>query len=275
MRISYAIVFTILFASHTLAYGGAKPKAGFVDSRIKTVVYDARNVTEVHSHYGYETQIVFAPDETVTHVAVGDSLAWQIFPVANNIFLKPQADNADTNMSVLTNKRSYSFDLLAKKNYRKSRLTYKIVFHYPEDDLRVAMAKTKRIAQIASSTVIPGRAFDPAGLNFNYTRRGSDLLAPIRVFDDGEFTYFQFDEKIAVPAIFIVNPDKTESLVNFHKDPQGHYYVVQRLAGQFALRDDKIVTCIYNESWRHKSASEVPVAQKAAASDDFAGLQGD
>ncbi len=275
MRISFAIVSIILFASHSLAVAGAKPKPGYVDSRIKTVVYDVRNVTEVRSHYGYATQIVFAPGEEVTHVAIGDGLAWQIEPIGNNIFLKPQFDNADTNMDVLTNKRAYSFDLLARKKHRKSRLTYRIVFHYPEDDLRVALAKTKRAKRIANSAVTPGRAFDPAGLNFDYTRSGSDQLAPIRVFDDGEFTYFQFDEKIAVPAIFIVNPDKKETLVNFHKDPRGHYYVVQRLAGQFALRDNKIVTCIYNESWRNKVASEVPVALKASTADTFEGLHGD
>ena len=35
--------------------------------------------------------------------------------------------------------------------------------------------------------------------NFNYTISGDDSIAPIKVFDDGVFTYFEFKDKNGNP----------------------------------------------------------------------------
>jgi type IV secretion system protein VirB9 len=63
------------------------------------------------------------------------------------------------------------------------------------------------------------------------------------VFDDGNKTFFQFS-KAKVPAIFIVNSDYTETLVNFRKE--GEYLVVDGEHTQFTLRDGNEWVCLFN-----------------------------
>jgi type IV secretion system protein VirB9 len=252
----------LLLVIPTFAYCGKKPTPGYVDHRIKTVIYDSRNVIEIIGHYGFATHIVFSDSEVIQHIAAGDSLAWQIIPNGHHLFVKPSEERADTNITVITNKRTYNFDLKAHRNRRRRAkdLTYEINFKYPEDELKLALFNSKkyiRKQQKQKAIKIENKQkFDVIDANWSYTRRGSEELAPLRVFDNGEFTFFQFNESKNIPAIFIVNTDKSESIVNFHK--RGPYYVVQRIAGQFALRDTGVVTCIYNENWSTASDSIMP-----------------
>jgi hypothetical protein len=67
------------------------------------------------------------------------------------------------------------------------------------------------------------------------------------VFDNDEFTYFQFAKKNAeVPAIFTVDASGYESLVNFRS--VGSYIIVERVSPQFTLRSGKDIVCVYNTS---------------------------
>ena len=67
------------------------------------------------------------------------------------------------------------------------------------------------------------------------------------MFDDNEHTYFQFDPKTRVPAIFLVHSDETESLVNVVR--RGRFLVVHDVGRQFTLRNGEIETCVFNETW--------------------------
>jgi type IV secretion system protein VirB9 len=83
---------------------------------------------------------------------------------------------------------------------------------------------------------------DRANINLDYSFAGSAELRPIKVFDDGNKTFFQFAKK--TPAIFGVNSDYTETLKNFRKE--GEYVVVDGVSSQFTLRDGNVHTCIFN-----------------------------
>ena len=232
---------------------------GRVDPRIKTVVYNARDVVVLHGHYGYSTHVIFAADEEIVHLSPGDSLAWQIVPKQNHLFLKPMENDADTNLSVLTNKRAYNFELRAHNAGGPSdeTLSFAIQFHYPEEELERALAASLETDRRRNTEVMPGREFAPDSMNFDYTMRGADALAPTRVFDDGEFTYFQFPNEIDTPAIFLVDGEKKEAIVNFHV--RGKFIVVERLGAQFILRNGNLATCIYNETWQERlTPSELP-----------------
>jgi type IV secretion system protein VirB9 len=81
--------------------------------------------------------------------------------------------------------------------------------------------------------------------NFNYRYTGEPSIAPIKIFDNGEFTYFQFPKKNAeIPAIFSVDSEGYESLVNFRA--AGSYIIVERVSAQFTLRNGDEIVCAYN-----------------------------
>jgi type IV secretion system protein VirB9 len=139
-----------------------------------------------------------------------------------------------TNMTILTNINSYSFQLDSRDPMVSP--TYKLQFIYPVSGYS---------ADGISNAVA---VFDPDKLNWKYSFTGDKLLVPVKVFDNGQFTYFQFkkDGMSRVPAIFIADKNRNESLVNYHM--QGDYLIVNTLAKQFTLRDGAYVTSIYNDA---------------------------
>ena len=219
--------------SHTGSVSAASiPRGVAADHRVKVVQYDPNNITVLKSRFGYQTQITFAANETVQSVSIGDSLAWQAVPANNHLFVKPVAEST-TNMTVLTNLNSYNFQL-DSSNAQVSP-TYKLQFTYPEG----GFDQTGNTNSVAT--------FDPAKLNWQYSFTGDKALSPIAAFDNGQFTYLEFkqDGLSRIPAIFIVDKNRHETLVNYHV--QGKYVVVNTVAKQFTLRNGDAVTSIYND----------------------------
>lgn len=105
-----------------------------MDSRVKTYVYNENEIYPLKIFYGYQTSIEFAKGEEVSTISMGDSYAWQITPVGRRLFVKPLEENMHTNMTILTNKRAYQFDLFSKKIEGEfdSDLVYVMRFYYPE-----------------------------------------------------------------------------------------------------------------------------------------------
>lgn len=210
------------------------------DSRIRTVRYSPNEVYQFIGHYSFQSAIQFAEDERVLTVSLGDSTAWLVNPAGNRIFLKPIEQNALTNMTVLTDKRSYLFELHAEEtqDIRNKNMVFEMRFIYPQSD-----SSTISVNQFEA---LPDIERDAAKLNFRYTIRGSTVIDPIRIFDDGEFTYFEFRDKNAeIPAFFRVDGVNSEELVNFRK--RGNYIVVERVASRFTLRRGPEILCVYNE----------------------------
>lgn len=208
------------------------PKGLAADHHIKVVQYDPNNVVILKGRYGYQTQITFAPNEQVQSVSIGDSLAWQVVPVRNNLFLKPVAESK-TNMTVLTNINSYNFQL--DSSHQNAYPTYKLQFKYPQGGYDQA------------GNINTVNSFNPADLNWKYSFTGDRSLAPEAAFDNGQFTYFKFKNNGMhhLPAIFIVNKNQHETLINFHM--QGDYLIVNSVAKQFSFRNGDEVTSIYND----------------------------
>lgn len=238
------------------------PQNGLTDNRIKTVVYNERDIVRVHGHYGYATHIQLGEGEEIELFSIGDSLAWQVVPKVNHIFLKPLELNAETNLTVLTNKRVYNFELRARKakSVSDSSLTFQLAFRYPKEEMakQIALADIKKAKEKKRSITeaVAGRTVSAMDWNFDYSMKGDTNQAPVRVFDDGEFTYFQFKKNAEIPAIFSVDSEKKESLLNFHTEERKgsdgttkSYLVVQRVSGQFILRNGNKATCIFNDGF--------------------------
>jgi type IV secretion system protein VirB9 len=232
-----------------LAAAAQLPESGPEDPRIRAVVYDPAQVVLVKGHAGFEQMIEFAEGEKIESISLGDSLAWQVAPnkEGNRLFLKPVEPKAHTNLTVITDRRSYAFELVAVNLLAEvDALSYVIRFRYPQDEEAKVQAQLAAAAHDKQQEVTPDKKIDPAAWNLDYTFQGDTTLAPLHVFDDGTFTYFQFREKQDAPAIFLVADGKNESLLNFHVS--GKYVVVERIGKQFTLRSREGTVCVYNEA---------------------------
>lgn len=205
---------------------------GAPDRRIQIIDYDPGRIVPIRAALGYQLMVEFAPGERIENVSIGDALGWQVTPNkrANILFLKP-IDGAATNMTVVTDARRYLFELRVLGKSARAQAPYTLRFVYPEP--------------AAVSVVAPPEP-EPHALNSAYAVTGSRESTPLRVFDDGRMTYFEWSEQSATPAIFAISADGSESLVNY--TVRGRYVVVQQLASRFALRNGKQVAMVTNSA---------------------------
>lgn len=108
------------------------------DNRIKTYIYNPNEVFLLVLHYGFQANIEFAKNEEVQNIILGESYAWKMTPLANRLFIKPLEKNIRTNMTIVTNKRTYQFDIVSKdlEEGREKDLVYLIRFYYPTNKNR-------------------------------------------------------------------------------------------------------------------------------------------
>lgn len=214
------------------------------ERKFRSYIYNPNEVYRYLGHYLFQGFIEFESDESISTITMGDPSQWLFEHLGNRLFLKPVGEgNSQTNMTVITNKKIYHFELTAKeaKGIDDKDLIFVAKFVYPDE-------KDKNILKFpkALASDIP----DLTNLNiynFNYQYTGSPAIAPIKVFDNGEFTYFQFARINAeVPAIFGVDSSGFESLVNYRM--AGDYIIVEKVGTQFTLRNGDDIVCVYNSS---------------------------
>jgi type IV secretion system protein VirB9 len=243
-------LFLFLIFSGSIASAIKEPKPMAVDKRLGVLVYSPYDVHRFTGYYGYQSSIIFAEDETIETISMGDSIPWQMVPNGNRLFLKPIDQEATTNMTLITNKRVYYFELYAReaKDINEEGLMFAVKFLYSDEDEAGALA-SEGFGQATTGPDLSDRSL----YNFEYTISGPDIISPVKIFDDGKFTYFEFKDKAAfLPAIFYVNSNGTEGIVNYRI--VGDYVVVESIRERFTLRHDANVVCVFNESLIKKRA---------------------
>jgi type IV secretion system protein VirB9 len=164
------------------------------DPRIQSVAYAPNQVVLLEGAPGYQITLELSPDERVEIVAVGDSGSWQVNANRRGdlLFIKALIGGVSTNMTVITNVRTYNFELAPISS---TQMAYTVRFHYPtpaapEEDLADAAAE--------------GR----------YRLGGDRALRPSEISDDGVHTYIRWPADRALPAVYAVTDSGLEMLVN-------------------------------------------------------------
>lgn len=101
------------------------------DERIKIIPYDETDVYTITTKPGYQTNVVFGRGEEVITISVGDRSFWQIVPSGNRLFIRPMNEDVTTNMTVITNRHSYQFDLKSIGVNEDEGNIYVAKFTYP------------------------------------------------------------------------------------------------------------------------------------------------
>ncbi|WPY00791.1 Type IV secretion system protein VirB9 [Candidatus Trichorickettsia mobilis] len=126
------VILSLLSSSYGVIYEDDLPIT--TDNRIKTYIYNPNEVYLLVLHFGFQSHIEFAKNEEIQTITLGDSYVWKITPLANRLFIKPLEKNIRTNMTIITNKRTYQFDIVAKEleDGEEKDLVYAIRFYYPK-----------------------------------------------------------------------------------------------------------------------------------------------
>lgn len=245
MKQLFAFLILILIANNVFAIRESRPTP--IDSRIRVMVYNPDDVFKYIGYYGYQASIELAKNEEVVSISMGDTTAWQIVPAGNRIFIKPIEQDATTNMTLITNKRTYFFELYAEEaeDIRDPEIVFNVRFIYPDEE------EEEHLRTYSTSSTGPDLTH-PEKYNFSYYISGNEEIAPIKIFDDGEFTYLQFRDKNAeLPAIFAVNEDLIESMVNYRLAPDNsNMVIIEQVFAKLAIRHGKKIVCVFNEAFK-------------------------
>jgi type IV secretion system protein VirB9 len=214
------------------------------DPRIRVVPYRPDVVYRLRGYVGYQLDIMFAPGERFVGVGVGDSKGVAFAAEANNLFLKPRASRVATNLTVLTDRRTYLFYYEVDSeppDPSGADVIYAFQFEYPAAPLRAASRERLQI----ETDLVAAQSARPR--NYDYWYCGSPSLRPVAAWDDGVQTTLVFGAHTELPAVFILNDDGSESLVNF--GVQGGRIVVQRVARRLIVRRGNLAGCIVDRAF--------------------------
>jgi len=184
--------------------------------------------------------IALQAGEDLIDISTGDTVRWVVGDTASgqgstrrvHILVKPTLPDIQTNLVVLTDRRTYHLELVStKQTYMAS-----ISWTYPTDAL-VALHKQNAAAQDNEErTADRGVRLD--NLNFRYRIEGDDPpWRPLRAFDDGRKVYVQMPSGLSqgeAPPLFVAGADGRPNLVNYRV--RGSYYIVDRMFGAAELR---------------------------------------
>ena len=155
--------------------------------------------------------------------------------------MKPLAATATTNMTVVTDRHTYLFDLVASAS---ARPLYVLKFTYPEEPKpQLAAVEAPTVDEIAAASD-PQAVTDPAALNFAWAGKGDRKLLPARTYDDGTATFLAWPAGSPVPAILIKDSAGTEGPVNF--TVRGDVIVVDGVPREIVLRSGKDSATLVN-----------------------------
>jgi type IV secretion system protein VirB9 len=246
-RIASSLV-ALLLASG--AYAGQEPTPSKGDPRIRYVDYDPNNVVLLYSKVGSSLLIQFEPDEKLVDMVGGDVDAWGAASThaRNGIFLKPAAVAPETNIQVITTRRTYNFEVKLAPKGKANYLTVR--FRYPAAE-RAASGAAMETEQVRALL----DAGNPAN-NRRYTVDGSNVLAPIEAWDDGRTTFLRFRAHASIPAVYGPRAGEDDDALAEIKNVTVKDDVVQipGVHRKLMLRVGKVIACVFNEAFNLNAA---------------------
>ena len=177
-------------AALELAQDGYVPPA---DARIQVMTFAPDQVVTLPVALGYAAIVELADDERVENIVVGNSGAWQVTPNGrgDRIVVKPLIEGVTTNLIIVSSQRRYV--LLLEPGSGAALGSFVLRFDYPA----AVAARATASVPIAS-----------------YRYAGSDRLRPLAMTDDGKRTAITWAPSTALPAVFAIDSDGRETLVN-------------------------------------------------------------
>lgn len=213
------------------------------DARMQTVLYNPDDVVKVRVKPGTVSVVQVSSEEKVLSVALGDPAAWNVSPpTGNSVFFRPKtSDNPDTNVVIVTDKRTYTLFLTSVN----TNPTFILRFEYP---------KPKPI--LFDNNKIP--CTDGGIVNGRYQVQGDESIKPNKIWDDGRFTCFSWENSKSMPVVYRVDADGNENLVNSNMEKE--VMIVHDVSPEFLLRYGNQVmrvktTSIVKRSYDKKATS--------------------
>jgi P-type conjugative transfer protein TrbG len=224
---------------------GATP-AGAVVHADRSVLFNyGENLPSIVCAPLHVCEVSLQPGETIQSLEVGDTTRWSVKLArvtsegqeTTHLVVKPSETGIVSNLVAITDKRSYSIQLVSRKD---RAWMPKIAFTYPDDQQAnwkayFAENETRQnTVQVASNTASSALPAQP--LNFQYKIHGKAAWKPVRVYSDASKTYIQLPataQNDEIPVLLDLGRGDTKQLVNYRLD--GNTFIVDKVLKRAAL----------------------------------------
>ncbi|MBQ9602140.1 MAG: TrbG/VirB9 family P-type conjugative transfer protein, partial [Neisseriaceae bacterium] len=126
--------------------------------------------------------------------------------------------------------------------------TYLLRFHYPTEEEKARRKRAAQQERALNMMVKFGLSKETAQLNYLYYGKGDKAIAPTAIWDDGRFTYIQYADNRDLPAVYKINPDGSEMLVNTHIEED--VMIIHEVTEQLVLRLGNSVLGVQNKGYK-------------------------
>ena len=204
------------------------PRSMSVDARSATAVFQEGEVYRINTQLRRVTLITLAQGERFLDFKAGDTESFQFADTedGNAILVKPVIAGAVTNGVIVTNRRFYLVELHESSTRNPH---YSVSFQAPASERRATQAAV------------------PAGPPKTYmisVKTRDAQIAPIRVWDDGRRTFFEFGPDAPIPSVFRADASGREYIVNARTD--GTKVSVASRSDRWVIRYGDEFICIVN-----------------------------
>ena len=205
--------------------------------------YTDNSIYEIYCKVDYITTVRLQEGEKVLFFAGGDTERWAIEETQggkNNrplVFIKPNIeddfDEMSTNINIVTDKHIYFLNVyLSSDKYNPL-----VEWQYPNERKMIIEAQKRNTTSIGTD--------DLTKLNYNYNWDKKGAIAPVQVFDNGDYTFLIMKDNLKeMPAIFVKDIDKQISLVT--PKINGKYVTIDRVTNEIILELGKAKLRIHN-----------------------------
>ncbi|MEQ8922491.1 MAG: TrbG/VirB9 family P-type conjugative transfer protein [Marinovum algicola] len=209
----------------TPAFAERAPVTMGQDARVRHVTFNASDVIRIDTHLRVNTSIELGPGERINQVLIGDSVSFEVEVLSNRnvVSIKPVEARTATNMTIYTNRRAVAFSLTEGRSKTHS---FRVVVNFPED-----RPKHRQLTG--------GRR------DLGYQYAGSGDLRPLRVWNDGRSTFFEFRPGLR-PSIFGLNGKGYEITLN--SQTRGEIVRVPGIRDAYTIRMGETFVCITRDT---------------------------
>lgn len=241
-----------------------------VDSRIKTIIYNPNEIYTMDLKMGFQSIVEFSIDENIELISIGDPYPWKLTPIDRRLFIKPLQVGARTNLTVITNKRTYLFELVSDSltSSNDQDVIHVARFFYPQTPLdkskytfddylsqkggsvtQNALEADGLTGQAIGNTNLTSAAdqgIKRVAINLSYSFVGEyNEVTPIEIFDDRKDTYFRFKSNETPPKIYSISVLGRRKLLK--QKQVGDFVIVQGVHTKFHLKQGVYENYIYND----------------------------
>ena len=244
----------------TISPGISAPVPGGLDSRVRVFAYSPDVVYGLNVTVGMHTHIPLGSDEElIEKPKLGETVQWRVSGNQSNLYVKALKAGVSTSMTLVTDKRTYQFELRATE--QASERIQKAYFVYPDDEEKILLgaaeksrmttekAVAKALAELDLKKETEQSAFpiNPQELSLYDVVGPENYEKRLKVFDDGRKTWMRMPPGIQdLPAIFMVDSAGALMPVNYtvndRKNPNDRdVLIVERTSPKWLLKIGRTV----------------------------------